>query len=111
MTLWDFITQFVEFGIYILVMYDDYTSHGYLEIYLSVDRMLWYYFATMFWKFNYACLELMDEVASKFFIWLYHLRVLSHLEFRVLHTLSNNVTTSKIGEVPLELVTTNKGNI
>jgi len=30
MTLWDFVTQVVEFEIYISVMYDDYMRHGYL---------------------------------------------------------------------------------
>ena len=75
----------LEFEIYLLVMYDDYIWHGYLEIYLYADEALWYYSAAMFWKFKYACFELIEEVASKFFIWSYHSRVLSLLEFKVLH--------------------------
>ena len=39
----------------------------------------------MFWNFSMHVLVFIEEVTSKFFIWLYHLCVLSLLEFRVLH--------------------------
>jgi len=32
---------------------------------LGVDKILWYYSVTMFWKINYACFGIIEEVASK----------------------------------------------
>jgi len=54
-------------------MYYDTCDMTILEFY--VDKMLWYYSAAMFWKINHACFGFIEEVASKFFIWLYHLCV------------------------------------
>jgi len=60
---------------FILVMYYDTCDMTILEF--SVDEMLWYYSAASFEKVIYACLRFIEDVTSKFFIWLYHLCVLS----------------------------------
>jgi len=51
------------------VMYIDICGMTTLEILLSIEEMLWYYSAAMFRKIIYACFGLIEEVASKSFVW------------------------------------------